>query len=38
MQGNWSRLLDNNVGGMARAVRTLLPLLGSGSSIIKWSD
>ena len=37
-QKDWSRLLDNNVGGMARAVRTLLPLLGSGSSIINQAS
>jgi 3-hydroxybutyrate dehydrogenase len=37
-QAAWSRLLDNNVGGMARAVRTLLPLLGSGSSIINQAS
>ena len=37
-QSDWSRLLDNNVGGMARAVRTLLPLLGSGSSIINQAS
>jgi 3-hydroxybutyrate dehydrogenase len=37
-QADWSRLLDNNVGGMARAVRTLLPLLGSGSSIINQAS
>ncbi|MBC8006944.1 MAG: SDR family oxidoreductase [Prolixibacteraceae bacterium] len=37
-QAHWSRLLDNNVGGMARAVRTLLPLLGSGSSIINQAS
>jgi 3-hydroxybutyrate dehydrogenase len=37
-QQDWSRLLDNNVGGMARAVRTLLPLLGPGSSIINQAS
>jgi 3-hydroxybutyrate dehydrogenase len=37
-QQDWSRLLDNNVGGMARAVRTLLPLLGMGSSIINQAS
>src|SRR5882672_448827 len=37
-QTEWSKLLDNNVGGMARAVRTLLPLLGSGSSIINQAS
>ena len=37
-QAHWSRLLDNNVGGMARAVRTLLPLLGAGSSIINQAS
>lgn len=37
-QTDWGRLLDNNVGSMARAVRTLLPLLGSGSSIINQAS
>jgi 3-hydroxybutyrate dehydrogenase len=37
-QADWSRLLDNNVGSMARAVRTVLPLLGSGSSIINQAS
>jgi NAD(P)-dependent dehydrogenase (short-subunit alcohol dehydrogenase family) len=37
-QNDWSRLLDNNVGSMARAVRTLLPLLGAGSSIINQAS
>jgi 3-hydroxybutyrate dehydrogenase len=37
-QADWSRLLDNNVGGMARAVRTLLPLLGADSSIINQAS
>lgn len=37
-QTDWARLLDNNVGSMARAVRTLLPLLGSGSSIINQAS
>ncbi|HEX7812055.1 MAG TPA: SDR family oxidoreductase [Burkholderiales bacterium] len=34
----WSALLDNNVGSMARAVRTLLPLLGPDSSIINQAS
>jgi NAD(P)-dependent dehydrogenase (short-subunit alcohol dehydrogenase family) len=37
-QADWSSLLDNNVGSMARAVRSLLPLLGSGSSIINQAS
>ena len=37
-QTDWSRLLDNNVGSMARAVRALLPLLGAGSSIINQAS
>ena len=37
-QEKWSALLDNNVGSMARAVRTLLPLLGSGASIINQAS
>ena len=34
----WSGLLDNNVGSMARTIRTLLPLLGSASSIINQAS
>ena len=37
-QPEWSRLLDNNVGSMARAIRALLPLLGPGSSIINQAS
>ena len=37
-QEAWSSLLDNNVGGMARTVRTLLPLLASGASIINQAS
>ncbi len=37
-QEKWSALLDNNVGSMARAVRTLLPLLGRGASIINQAS
>lgn len=37
-QQDWSSLLDNNVGGMARTVRALLPLLQSGSSIINQAS
>lgn len=37
-QEKWSALLDNNVGSMARAVRTLLPVLGPGASIINQAS
>jgi len=37
-QEKWSALLDNNVGSMARAVRTLLPLLGPSASIINQAS
>ena len=37
-QEKWSALLDNNVGSMARAVRTLLPLLGPDASIINQAS
>lgn len=37
-QADWSRLLDNNAGSMARAVRSLLPLLGEGSSVINQAS
>jgi 3-hydroxybutyrate dehydrogenase len=37
-QAHWSSLLDNNVGSMARAIRTLSPLLGTGSSIINQAS
>ncbi|HVY07108.1 MAG TPA: SDR family oxidoreductase [Burkholderiales bacterium] len=37
-QDRWGRLLDNNVGSMTRAIRTLLPLLGEGSSIINQAS
>ena len=37
-QSKWSALLDNNVGSMARAVRTLLPLLGREASIINQAS
>ncbi len=37
-QEKWSALLDNNVGSMARAVRTLLPLLGRDASIINQAS
>jgi len=37
-QAQWSALLDNNVGSMARAVRALLPLLGPDASIINQSS
>ena len=37
-QGEWSRLLENNVGGMARATRSLLPLFRSGGSIVNQAS
>jgi 3-hydroxybutyrate dehydrogenase len=37
-QARWSGLLDNNVGSMARTIRTLLPLLGSAASIINQAS
>jgi NAD(P)-dependent dehydrogenase (short-subunit alcohol dehydrogenase family) len=37
-QEKWSALLDNNVGSMARAVRTLLPRLGADASIINQAS
>ncbi len=37
-QAQWSKLLDNNAGGMARTIRTLLPLLGPGASIINQAS
>ena len=37
-QSDWNRLLDNNVGGMARAIRALLPLLAPGSSVINQAS
>jgi 3-hydroxybutyrate dehydrogenase len=37
-QEKWSALLDNNVGSMARAVRTLLPLLALDASIINQAS
>ena len=37
-QVRWSDLLDNNVGSMARTIRSLLPLLGPGSSIINQAS
>jgi NAD(P)-dependent dehydrogenase (short-subunit alcohol dehydrogenase family) len=37
-QDRWSRLLDNNVGSMARAIRVLLPVLGPGASIINQAS
>jgi len=37
-QTEWSSLLENNVSSVARAVRTLLPLLGPGASIINQAS
>jgi len=37
-QANWSALLDNNVGSIARVVRSLLPLLVRGSSIVNQAS
>jgi NAD(P)-dependent dehydrogenase (short-subunit alcohol dehydrogenase family) len=34
----WSRLLDNNVVGMVRLTRALLPLLGRGACVINQSS
>jgi NAD(P)-dependent dehydrogenase (short-subunit alcohol dehydrogenase family) len=34
----WSALLDNNVSGMVRLTRALLPCMGQGSSIINQSS
>jgi NAD(P)-dependent dehydrogenase (short-subunit alcohol dehydrogenase family) len=34
----WARLLDNNVVGMARLTRALLPLLAPGASVINQSS
>jgi 3-hydroxybutyrate dehydrogenase len=34
----WAALLDNNVVSMARLTRALLPLLGSGASVINQSS
>lgn len=36
--GRWAALLDNNVVGMARLTRALLPLLGDGASVINQSS
>ena len=37
-QIEWNRLLENNVGGMARATRSLLPLMRSGASIVNQAS
>jgi len=37
-QARWDELLDNNVGSMARTIRSLLPLLGPGASIINQAS
>lgn len=37
-QNRWSTLLDNNVGSMARAIRTLLPVMGRDASIINQAS
>jgi 3-hydroxybutyrate dehydrogenase len=37
-QRRWSALLDNNVGSMMAVSRALLPLLGSGSSVINQAS
>lgn len=37
-QDRWSALLENNVGGMARAIRALLPAMGRDTSIINQAS